>query len=68
MKKRRLKKWAKILISAVIVIIGLFIYAKTGILGELAQDSTIYLLLCITAWIWLLFGQISLLYFIWEEI
>lgn len=68
MKRRRLKKWVKVLITFIIAIIGLFIYVKTGILGELAQDSNIYLVICITAWAWLLFGQFSLLYFIWEEI
>lgn len=68
MKKRKLKKWVKVAISLIVGIIGLFIYAKTGILGQLAQDSIIYLLICIMAWIWLFLGQFSLLYFIWEEI
>lgn len=68
MKKRKLKKWVKVSISLIVGIIGLFIYAKTGILGKLAQDSIIYLLICIMAWIWLFLGQFSLLYFIWEEI
>lgn len=68
MKKRKLKKWVKVAISLIVVMVGLLIYAKTGILGQLAQDSIIYLLICITAWIWLFLGQFSLLYFIWKEI
>ena len=68
MKRRRLKKWVKVLITFIIVVIGLFIYAKTSILGELAQTSNIYQVICLIAWAWLLFGQFSLLYFIWEGI
>jgi len=61
MKKRKLKNWVKVLI---IILISTIIYQKTGELGKLAQNSIIYLFLCISAWIWLFVGQFCTMYFI----
>lgn len=58
MKKRRLKKWVKIVLIIMIILLDVIIYRKTGILGELAQTSIFYLVLTIMSWGWLLMGQI----------
>lgn len=66
MKRRRLKKWVKILLIIMIILISALIYQKTGKFGELAQDNIFYRVICVSAWIWLLFGQIWAIWFIVE--
>ena len=67
MKRRRLKKWVKIILIIMIFLLDIVIYQKTGKLGQLAQSSTIYLGLCLSAWIWLLLGQFGAMWFILEN-
>ena len=67
MKKLKLKKWVKVVISLIIIEIGILIYSQTGKLGELAQNNAFYLLLCIMSWIWLIFGSAGSMYCIWEK-
>lgn len=67
MKRRRLKKWVKIILIIMIILVSTLIYQKTGKLGELAQNSTIYLGLCLSAWIWLFLGQFGVMWFILEN-
>lgn len=66
MKKLRLRKWVKIILTLFVVIINIGIYLKTGMLGELAQTSKFYEVLCISTWIWLLLGQMLIYGFIWK--
>lgn len=66
MKKRRLKKWVKIVLIIMIILLDLVIYQKSGKFGALAQSSTIYLVLCVSCWIWLLLGQFGVIWFIVE--
>jgi len=62
--KRKLKKWVKIALIIIVILTSTLIYQKTGFLGILAQSNIIYLVLCVSAWIWLLFGQFVAIYFI----
>lgn len=67
MQKRRLKKWVKVLLTILILIISAVIYFKTGYFGELAQDSIFYQVVCLMAWFWLIMGQIMVYVMIWED-
>ena len=67
MKKLKLKKWVKVVLSLMIIGVGILLYNQTGRLGELAQTSNFYLALCVAAWTWLIFGSSSSLYYIWEK-
>lgn len=67
MKKMRLKRWVKVVITILVIHISFFIWKQTGILGELAQSSTSYLLLCIASWVYLVFGQVFVYEKIWSK-
>lgn len=67
MKKRRLKKWVKILLTIIIMIISARIYVFTAEFGGKVEESIFYLSTIITSWIWLFFGQFGVYYFIWEN-
>lgn len=55
----------KIAITLLLLIVGLVIYMNVGHLGELAQTSEFYLMLCVAAWTWLIFGSMYSLYLVW---
>lgn len=63
----RIKLWGKVLLSAVVLAISLFVYKKTGIIGILAQSDRFYQVVCIMSWLWLFMGQIIVLAKIWED-
>lgn len=63
-RKRRERK-IKIALTIETIVISAIIYVLTGILGELAQSSTFYSIVCVSAWIWLFFGQFGAFYCIW---
>lgn len=66
-KQLKLKRWVKVVLTVVIIIISAFIYSKTGIVGELAQASKLYQLVCFGAWGWLLVGQMITYSVIWRK-
>lgn len=66
MKKRKLKKWVKVILTMLIVILSLIIYSKVGELGILAQNNDFYLLVCAMCWVWLMAGQFTTYNLIWE--
>lgn len=65
-KKYKLRKWVKIVISAIIIIIGVVIYHYLAKLGAYASENTMSSIFICLGWFWLVFGQISMLYAIWE--
>jgi hypothetical protein len=67
MKKRRLKKWVKIALTAITIIASAVIYHLNGVYGSKAQEGINYLIIMCLSWIWLFFGQISAYYFIWAD-
>lgn len=67
MKKRRLKKWVKVLLTIITIIISARIYIFTAEFGGKTEESIFYLATIITSWIWLLFAQFGAYYFIWES-
>lgn len=66
MKKRRLKRWVKVVLTLIVIHISFFIWKQTGTLGELAQKSDFYLVLCASAWGYLLIGQVLIYEIIWN--
>ena len=50
----RLKKWVKVVLSAILLILAVTVWLKVGKWGELAQNSRIYENLTICGWIWLI--------------
>ena len=67
MKKRKLKKWVRVVLTIATLIIGVVIYNLTNSIGYMAQTSNFYTTLCVLAWFWLLIGQIAVLELIWED-
>lgn len=65
--KRRLNKKGKILFTTLTILISAIIYVLTGKLGQLASTNIFYQLATILAWIWLVLGQFTVLYFINED-
>lgn len=64
---KRLKRWVKVVITLVAIHLSFFIWRQTGYLGELAQTSTVYLILCIASWFYLVFGQVYIYEKIWSK-
>lgn len=67
MKKRRLKKWVKYLLTAIVIIISIIIYALMAKFGAKSENSIIILIGVLCGWIWLILGQFGAYYFIWES-
>lgn len=65
-RKRRERK-IKIALTIEVIVISAIIYVLAGILGELAQNSTFYSIMCVLAWIWLFFGQFGAIFTIWDS-
>ena len=65
--KLKLRKWVKVAITILVILFSTFVYVNEGTIGELGQNSNIYLYICITGWVWLFFGQIAILNLLWEE-
>lgn len=67
MKKRRLNKRGKILVTSLTIMLSVVIYVLMAILGGKAQNNIFYLAGLLCGWIWLLFGQIGVYFMIWES-
>lgn len=67
MKKRRLNKKGKIMVTILTFLISTIIYALMAILGAFVKTSIIILLIVICGYIWLFFGQIMAYYIVWGE-
>lgn len=67
MKKLRLKRGWKVVITLILIHISFFIWKQTGILGSLAQHDTGYLVLTILAWGYLTLGQTMIFGSLWEK-
>lgn len=62
----RLKRWVRVLLTLIVIHITFFIWKQTGTLGELAQKSNIYLIMCVLSWSYLLIGQVLIYEKIWK--
>ena len=66
-KKYKLKGWVKVVLTIILLFVSLSIYLRIGELGQLAQTSIGYLLICIGAWFWLLTGQMIVIVALWGD-
>lgn len=62
MKKYRLKKWVKVVLTIIIMLFSLFIYFKSN---EFAVAERIDL--AIASWMWLIGGQLIVLDRLWTR-
>lgn len=63
----KLNKKGKLLVTIITLVISVWIYSITGTIGELAQNNIFYQALCVTAWLWLVFGQMMIYLALWED-
>lgn len=63
----KLKRWVRVLLTLIVIHISFFIWKQTGTLGELAQTSRIYLIMCVLSWFYLLIGQVLIYEKIWQK-
>ena len=67
MKKRRLKKWVKILLTILTILASAVIYVLMAILGAKGQNSIFYQVIFFCGYTWLILGQFGVYYAIWEN-
>ena len=63
----RLKRWVRVVITLIVIHISFFIWKQIGRLGELAQKDTLYLILCVASWFYLIIGQTLIYEKIWQQ-
>ena len=63
----KLRKWVRVVLTLITIHLSFFIWKQTGILGELAQHSTFYLVMCVLSWFYLIVGQILIYEKIWQK-
>lgn len=63
----KLRKWVKVVLTLITIHLSFFIWKQTGTLGELAQHSTFYLVMCVLSWFYLIVGQILIYEKIWQK-
>ena len=62
----RLKRWVRVVITLIVTHISFFIWKQTGRLGDMAQKDTMYLILCVLSWFYLIIGQVLIYEKIWK--
>ena len=65
--KIRLKNKAKVLFTIILVIVGIVLYRYLSFKGSYTSESAMASVIVPLGWFWLLFGQMSILYFVWEN-
>lgn len=67
MKRRKLNKRGKILLTSLTIMLSVVIYVLMVILGEKGQDSIFTLVALFSGWSWLLLLQPSIYFAIWKD-
>lgn len=67
MKRRRLRKWVKVVSTILLMVIGFIVYRLSWIIGALAVENQTFAILNILVWLYLLFGQFAIIYMVWEN-
>lgn len=62
----KLKRWVKVVITALLLMLGLVIYIRLDYWGFLARSSKFYELVSIIGWFWLIIGQMAVYARIWR--
>jgi len=66
MKKKKLKKWVKVALTITIIVSGIIAYNLTDVLGGVVMKNSLYLVLCLLDWGWVLVGQMLTIDLIWR--
>lgn len=67
MKRRKLRKWVKVVSTILLMIIGYIVYRLSWIIGALAVENQTFAILNILVWAYLLFGQIAIIFMVWDD-
>ena len=67
MKKLRLKKWVKVVLTIITILVSIKIYTEIGQIQTNMLSSINYQVTLVLAWIWLLMGQIMVYMKLWER-
>ena len=68
MKKRRvLKKWVKVVLTIMLVVVCVLVFKHAGVTGALAQTDKSYIGVCVAEWVYLFILQFMLLDSIWSN-
>lgn len=67
MKKLRLKKWVKVVLTILVILVSFKIYAEMGQIQTKAVSSINYQVIAVLGWIWLIIGQIMVYMKLWER-
>lgn len=62
----KLRKWVKVVLTMLLLILSLIIYMKIDYWGFLARSSNFYVAVSIISWFWLIIGQIAVYSRIWR--
>ena len=62
----KLRKWVKMVLTMLLLILSLIIYMKVDYWGFLARSSNFYVAVSIISWFWLIIGQIAIYSRIWR--
>lgn len=63
---KKLRKWVKVVLTTLLLILSLIIYIKLDYWGFLARSSNFYMLVSIIGWLWLIVGQMVIYSRIWR--
>ena len=62
----KLRKWVKVVLTTLLLILSLIIYIKLDYWGFLARSSNFYVAVSIISWFWLIVGQMTVYARIWR--
>ena len=62
----KLRKWVKVVLTILLLILSLVIYIKLDYWGFLARSSNFYVAVSIIGWFWLIVGQMVIYSRIWR--
>lgn len=65
MKRRKLNKRGKILLTSLTIMLSVVIYVLMAILGAKGQDSIFYQVIFFCGYTWLVLGQFGVYFMIW---
>ena len=63
---KKLRKWVKVVLTILLLILSLVIYIKLDYWGFLARSSNFYVAVSIIGWFWLIVGQMVIYSRIWR--
>lgn len=62
----KLRKWVKVVLTILLLILSFIIYIKLDYWGFLARSSNFYVAVSIISWFWLIVGQMVIYSRIWR--